>query len=370
MKKDPIRIAQIVGNMHSGGVEAVVMNYYRNIDRTKIQFDFIVHDNSSVPQKEEIEHLGGKILFTPSYIHLFKYLKELRKIFKENKYKIVHSHLNSLSIFPLYAAKKEGIPVRIAHNHSTSNIKEWKITLLKTMLKPFSKIQATEYFACSELAARWLFGNKAFEEGKVIIIANAIDLEKFKHNNKIGTKIKKDLNIDSSKKIIGHVGRFVKQKNHEFLIEIFKEINIENKNTALLLIGEGPLKNKIKEKVKKLKLDKSVYFAGAVNNVNEYMQAMDLFLFPSLYEGLGMVAVEAQTAGLPCVVSTELPKDVAITNKCIFISLSEDVSKWKDNILILLKENKIETKKLPNITQFDITKKAHELEEKYLELIK
>ena len=216
------------------------MNYYRNIDKSKVQFDFIVDEDSSYIPREEIERLGGKVIIVPPYQKIFKYIRTLKKVFKENNYKIVHSNLNTLSVFPLFAAKLAGVPVRIAHSHSTSNKKEWKKNILKNILRPFSKVFATDYFACSEYAGRWLFGNKTFEEGKVTIIKNAIDVDKFKYNEEIRNKIRKQLNVEE-KFVIGHVGRFMEQKNHEFLIDIFNKIHMKRKESILLLIGDGPL---------------------------------------------------------------------------------------------------------------------------------
>ena len=179
-----IRIAQVIGKWLGGGVEAVVMNYYRHIDRNKIQFDFICDSDSTNIPYEEIEKLGGKVILVPPYQKVFAYHKELKKIFKENNYKIVHSHINTLSVFPLYAAKCAGVPIRIAHSHSTTNKKEWKKNFIKQILRPFSKIFATHYFACSEYAGRWLFGNKEYDKGKVFLLNNAIDVNRFKYDEK------------------------------------------------------------------------------------------------------------------------------------------------------------------------------------------
>lgn len=327
----PIRIAQVMGKMNSGGVESFVMNYYRKMDKDKIQFDFIVDEDSELPQKEEIEKLGGNIIRVPSYQHIFKYMNRLIKIFNENNYEIVHSHLNSLSVFPLCCAYIAKVPYRIAHSHSTSNRKEKIKNILKNILKPFSKIFATNYFACSEHAGRWLFGDKTFDFGKVNIVHNAIDVDRFKFNEEIRKKVRKDLNLEG-KFVIGHVGRFVTQKNHEFLIDIFNEVCKEKEESVLLLIGEGPLENKIRDKVKSLKLEKKVYFLNVRNDVNELMQAMDIFVFPSLYEGLGIVAIEAQCSGLKCICSTEVPNEVKVSNAIDFIELN-NITEWKYKIL-------------------------------------
>ena len=365
-KKEPIRIAQIMGKWVGGGVEAVVMNYYRHIDRNKIQFDFICDDDSTCIPKEEIESLGGKVILIPPYQKVFKYHKKLKRVLKEGQYKIVHSHINALSVFSLCAAKSAKIPVRIAHSHSTSNKKEWKKTLLKNMLRPFSKLFATDYFCCSELAGRWLFGNKTYAQGKVYLLNNAIDVDKFKYNEKVRKTKRKELNIKDKDLVIGHIGRFVKQKNHEFLIDIFNEIHKQNKNTVLLLAGEGPLKEEIQEKVKSLGLEKSVQFLGQRNDANELYQAMDAFVLPSLYEGLPVVGVEAQASGLPCFFSTDMTKETKVLDESIFIELVYTPKKWADTILRALKETKrTNTSKEITDNNFNIAVEAEKLEQQY-----
>ena len=359
--EEPIRIAHVIGKMVGGGVESFIMNYYRHIDKTKIQFDFIIDSDSTVVPKEEIEKLGGRIIEIPPYQKIFSYIKTLKKVFKENNYKIVHSHLNALSVFPLFAAYLAKVPVRIAHSHSTTNKKELKKNIIKNILKPFSKIFSTDYFACSEHAARWLFGNKTFEKGMVQIIYNSIDIDKFKYNEEIRNKIRKEMQIEN-KFVLGHVGRFVQQKNHDFLIDIFKEVYKENKNVVLLLIGDGPLEWKIKEKVKKNGLENAVYFLGIKDNVNELMQAMDVFVFPSLYEGLGIVLIEAQSSNLPCLVSSEIPKEAIINENVNVIELNKSEI-WKRKILEINKDNKRTTIK---IKQYDIKFSKNKLEEKYI----
>lgn len=335
-QKQPIRVAQIVGKWVGGGLEAFLMNYYRNIDKEQIQFDFIAdNDSLNLIPKDEIEALGGKVIEVPPYQHVFSYIKELKNIFKENNYLIVHSNINALSVFPLYAAKKAGVPIRIAHSHSTTNKKEWKKNLLKCVLRPFAKVYANEYFCCSEHAGRWLFGDKLFESGKVHIINNAIDVNKFSYNEDVRNKIQKELNIEN-KIVIGHIGRFVAQKNHEKVIDIFNDFHKNNKNSILLLIGDGPLKDDIKQKVIKLQLEDNVLFLGQKENINEYYQAMDLFLFPSLYEGFGMVMIEAECSNLPCVASTEVPKIVKINENVSFVNLFQDLDVWTSNITDVL----------------------------------
>lgn len=361
MNNQPIRIAHIMGKMVSGGVESVVMNYYRNIDKNKIQFDFIVDEDSTYIPIDEIEHMGGRVILVPPYQNIFAYLDRLKKIFEENEYKIVHSHLNALSVFPLYAARVSKVPIRIAHSHSTSNKKEWKKNIMKNILRPFSKVNATHYFCCSELAGRWLFGDKAYDDGNVKLINNAIDVDKFIYNEEIRIKIREELKIED-KLVIGHIGRFVEQKNHIGILEIFNEIHKKNEKSVLLLIGDGPLLNQIKEKVKDLNLQNNVIFLGKRNDVNVLMQGMDVFLLPSLYEGLPVVGVEAQASGLLCILSDSMTKETKIIDSTKFISLSMSYSLWANEILIAYKQYERKNTKLEVInSNFDIKTESSKL---------
>lgn len=370
-KNNPIRVAQIMGKWLGGGVEAVVMNYYRNIDRNKVQFDFICDEDSKYIPREEIEKLGGKIILIPPYQKPFKYHKELKKVLKERNYKIVHSHISTMSFFSLWAAKSAKVPVRIVHAHSTTNKQEKKKNLMKQVLRPFSKVFANRYFCCSELAGRWLFGNKTYNQGKVYLLNNAIDVDKFKYNEKVRKAKRKELNIKDKDLVIGHIGRFVKQKNHEFLIDIFNEIHKQNKNTILLLAGDGPLKEEIQNKVKKLGLEKNIQFLGQRNDANELYQAMDAFVLPSLYEGLPVVGVEAQAAGLPCFFSTDMTKETKVLDSTKFIELSKSPKEWADIIIKELNnfKRKDMTKEITN-KNFNIKNEAKKIEEKYKEFSK
>lgn len=365
-KEEPIRIAQIIGKWVGGGVEAVVMNYYRHIDHEKIQFDFICDEDSTNIPYEEIESLGGKVILIPPYQKLNKYIKELTRILNEGNYKVVHSHINALSVFSLYCAKKAGIPVRIAHSHSTTNKVEWKKNLLKQMLKPFSKKYATDYFACTEHAGRWLFGDKTFDEGKIYLLNNAIDIDKFKYDEKIRKEKRKELGIKDNQIVIGHLGRFVAQKNHTFLIDIFNEIHKKNKDAILVLAGQGPLMDEIKSKVKDLGLTESVKFLGQRTDANELYQAFDIFCLPSIYEGLGLVLIEAQCAGNLCFASTEVPNIAKTTDNLEFIPLSASPEDWATEILTNIEnhQRKVHINEIKK-SGYDIKEEAKKLEKKY-----
>ena len=366
---EPIKIFQLVGSYKGGGVEAVVMNFYRNIDRNKIQFTFVCDEDSTDIPYEEIEKLGGKIIIVPPYSKPFKYHSALKKALKEDDYKIIHSHISTMSVFSLFAAKCAGVPVRIAHSHSTTNKKEKKKNLMKQVLRPFSKVFATDYMCCSELAGRWLFGNKEYDKGNVYLLNNAIDLDKFKYNDSLRKKKRKELGIKDKTLVIGHIGRFVAQKNHDFLIDIFNEIHKKNNNSILLLAGQGPLMEDIKNKVKELNLEDSVKFLGQRNDANELYQAFDVFLLPSLYEGLPVVGVEAQAAGLLCYLSDDMTKETKVLDITKFMSLNNTPEEWADNILDDVKKYKrIDTSKEMTAKNFNIKEEAKKLEEYYLNL--
>lgn len=232
---EPIRVAQVVGKMLGGGVEAVVMNYYHHIDRSKVQFDFLVDADSTLVPRDEIESLGGRVFEIPPYQHVVEYQRELQRLFKQEGWKIVHSHINALSVFPLRAAKKAGVPVRIAHSHSTSGKGEYAKNALKAVLKMQSNRYPTHRFACSQFAGEWLFGKAEHFE----VVYNAIDLDRFRFNAEARAQARADLGLVGNQFAIGHVGRFTAQKNHTFLIDIFTEVAKRRDDAVLLLVGTG-----------------------------------------------------------------------------------------------------------------------------------
>lgn len=331
---EPIRVLQVVTIMNRGGLETMLMNYYRKLDKTKIQFDFMTNRLERGHYDDEIEALGGKIYrlspIKPGNYN--KYFKELDEFFKEHKeYKVVHSHINENSGFVLKAAKKAGIECRIAHSHLSDLKLDYKYPF-RVYARRNLKGNVSDYFACSQRAGEWLFGKEISSSGKVTVLNNAVDTEKFKINKDIRDKVRMELGIED-KKVIGHVGRFNPQKNHEFLIDVFNEVYKKDKGTVLLLIGDGYLKEKIEDKVKKLNLEQGVKFLGVREDIPEIMQAMDLFLFPSQFEGLAVVMVEAQAAGLKVITSTGVTKESDITNNVEFIDLSKGAEYWADIVL-------------------------------------
>jgi glycosyltransferase EpsF len=366
----PIRIAQIVGKMNNAGVETVVMNYYRNIDRSKVQFDFFIDSDSKHPPIEEIKMLGGRAYIVSPYKNLLGYIIQVYRILRTNKYKIVHSHLNTISVFPLMAAFFAGARIRIAHNHSTA-VKGEPKTILKKMLKPFAKVFATHYFACSEHAGRWLFGNDCVEEGKVTTIKNALELNKFKFSKSIRHSVRSELGIDN-KFVIGHVGRIVYPKNHDFLIDIFEQIYLRDKNTMLLLVGEGNLKDNILKKIKIRNLENAVVFLGVIDKIASIYQAIDAFVLPSLYEGFGMVGIEAQAAGIKLFCSEAVPEEVKVSDLVEFISLEMPAAYWAQRILqcINIEYERLEYNEQVGRAGYDIETEAVKLCECYIDLNK
>lgn len=329
----PIQVAQVLNHMDSGGIESVVMNYYRHIDRSKIQFDFYFAENSAFPQKEELERLGAGIYPIPSYSRPLAYHKALYKAFKAGKYKIVHAHLSTMSVFPLFAAWRAGVPVRICHNHTTAYWGEGPKTLLKYILRPWNKLFATDYFACGETAGRWMYGDKLFDRGQVTVMPNAIDTKKFAYDPQARERLRREMKIPPDAFVMGHVGRFVYQKNHSFLTDIFAEVLKRQPNSSLLLVGEGPLMEAIQKKTQALGIENKVIFTGARRDVDKLYSVMDVFCLPSFYEGMPVVAWEAQANGLSCIFSEKITREAANDSNCQFLKPDQNAEEWAKALL-------------------------------------
>jgi glycosyltransferase involved in cell wall biosynthesis len=331
---EPIRVLQVVTIMNRGGLETMLMNYYRQMDREKIQFDFMVHRTEEGHYDQEIKTLGGRIFRMPSIRpgNYRNYYKQLDLFFdNHSEYKVVHSHVNENSSFVLRAAKRAGVPCRIAHSHLSDLGLD-----LKLPFRLYARVQMrknpSDYFACSENAGRWLFGKAATQSKKITVLNNAVNARQFKYSESLRNKIRSQLDVEN-KLVIGHIGRFNKQKNHDFLIDIFHSFLRKNPASVLLLAGEGDLQDEIKKKVSRLNLTSHVKFIGVRSDVSDLMQGFDLFLFPSLFEGLPVVLVEAQAAGLQCIVSDTITRESDVTGRVDFVSLNEAPEKWAERIL-------------------------------------
>ena len=322
--KEPIRVLHILQRMEAAGVQTFLMNIYRQIDRSKVQFDFLVHYDAPEFFDKEIEELGGKVYrlsFREDY-NLIKYIRNLNSFFNEHKeFRIVHGHMHSLGAIYLNIAARHGVPVRIAHSHTNNTQNDFKKYFKLIMNNLYSKY-STDLFACSEAAGKYMFKNKAFK-----IINNAIDSDRFIFSMKTRDLKRKELGIED-KFVIGCVGRFEKQKNQKFSIQIFEEFNKKYPDSVLILIGSGSMEIEMKELVKNKGLENYIIFLGNRKDINELYQAMDVFLFPSLFEGLGIVAVEAQASGIPVVCTDTLPKEIDITPLINRISLDCSINKW------------------------------------------
>lgn len=364
----PIRVLQILGIVANGGVEAVIMNYYRNIDKSKIQFDFVVHNDADENYIKEILSMGAKVYkVTPYNQNVFKFMYEIYHIIKSNQYQIVHSNMNALSGFALLPAYLAGAKVRILHNHTTDSKEEKLRSLIKRLLRPFAKLFANQYWACSKLAAEWMYGKNAIINSKITIINNAIDLEKFKFNKEKRERLRKELGLENSF-VIGHVGRFMKQKNREFLIDIFNEVLKQKKNARLLLIGDGKLKLQIEEKVKKLGIKSAVMFLGVRNDVADLYNAMDVFILPSLYEGLPVVGVEVQANGLPFICSDKVTDEILLTNNIKLLSLRQPKTEWCSAIINAERKEIVNNEDIL-LKNFDIKSESRKLENIYKNMV-
>ena len=329
-----MRVAQVMGIMNSGGVEAVVMNYYRAIDRSKIQFDFFVDETCSFPQRDEIERLGGRYYFVPPYYHVAAYIRTLRKLFRQNDYSIVHAQINTVNFFPLLAARLAGVPVRICHNHSTANWGELKKTLLKYLLRPFASVFATDYFACGERAGRWMYQNRRYNAGKVQIMPNAIPAEAFAFDPQARELLRAEAGVGPDTFVVGHVGRFTYAKNHAFLLDIFRAFHEATPDSVLLLVGEGELESDIKDRIQGLHLESCTRLLGVRKDVNKLYSAMDVFCLPSFYEGFPVVLVEAQANGLPCIISDRVTSEAVQADLTDVLPIGEPACRqWQESML-------------------------------------
>ena len=361
MEDNKIRILNIVPNMRAAGIETFIMNIYRNIDRDKIQFDFIVHSSEKKDYDNEIEMLGGKI-YRFSFKddkNIIKYIKDLNKFFKNHKeYKIVHGHMQSMMPLYLLIAKLNKIPVRIAHSHNNGyekSIKGFILHVFSRLVRCFSNVN----LACSKESGKYSFGRKQFK-----VIYNGIDIQKFTPNLNIRNAIREELNC-KDKFVVGNIGRFEKQKNQIFLIDIFNEILKKDKNSVLLLFGEGKLEKKLKDKVKKLDIEDKVMFLGIKNNIQDYINAFDAFVLPSLYEGLGIVLIENQYMGKKVYTSKSVvAEETNISNLIKYINLEESAEKWA-NIIYNDRFNIIEEKIVNNC--FDIITVSNNLMKYYVD---
>lgn len=332
-----IRILHVVGIMARGGTETLIMNLYHQMDPEKVQFDFVVHGDEKGEYEDQINSMGGRIFRVPRYQgknHL-AYVKWWKDFFqKHREYDVIHGHMRSTAAIYLKIAKKQN-RITIAHSHNTGSRGGCVAKAVKSVYQYPLRYIADYFFACSMDAGIWLFGEKVCKSSRFRILNNAIDTERFAFDNSLREKKRLELGVDGEF-VIGHVGNFAHQKNHSFIVDIFEEVCKKDKACTLVLIGGGDpkIQREIENKVKDSKLETKTRFLGSRADVNEYLNAFDLFLFPSLHEGLGIVAIEAQANGLPCVLSDVIPREVEVTNQVTFLPLSTSAGEWAKEILV------------------------------------
>lgn len=364
----PLRVLHVVVNMNRGGAETLIMNLYRNIDREKIQFDFLTCKTGTFDA--EIMTLGGRIHQIPYVTEVGhrNYINKLRQFFQENPaYKIVHSHMDKMSGFVLKVAKHANVPTRIAHSHNTESEGNLPVKAYKWYAGRHINSSATHHYACSHQASKWLFGAKSSE---AFILKNGIQLDTFKFNPEDRHETRANLQIEESALVLGHVGRFTQQKNHLFLLDIFYGVNKAWPNSVFILVGDGPLHSKIKEKIKQLNLENKVYMLGIREDIHHLLNAFDIFVFPSIHEGLPVTLIEAQGAGLPCVISNTITKEVDMGLGLVDylpITLSKT---WIKHITQLAMNKPLRKTRQNALAQkgYDIKKTARKMESSYLSL--
>ncbi len=368
---EPKRVLNVTLVLAAAGIESFIMNMYRNIDREKVQFDFMVMRDEPEFYDKEIKSLGGKkftisVKANNTLLRAIKESRELYKFLKKNPYEIVHIHYTTpLRCFYLQAAKKAGVPVRIYHSHSAEVSGKSKIKLLiyDKCRKNIAK-WGNYFWACSKAAARWMYSGKVLEQSKVIY--NGIDIDKFRFDKAARNELRKELGLDG-KYVIVHTGRFLDQKNHSFIIKVFERIKEKMPESKLLLLGTGELENEIKQQVKDASLTDDVMFLGVRSDVNRVLSAADCYIMPSLYEGLPVAAVEAQCAGLPCVFSKNITDEIRLTDNTKFLDLNEPIDNWCDAVLSFKDTKREDTSENVRKSGYDVEDVASGLQRFYLE---
>lgn len=356
-----IRVAQVMGYMDGGGVEQVVMNYYRHVDRSRLQFDFLVCEGSKLVPEDDIRSLGGRVFIVPKYQRQMVYQREMARLFREERWPIVHSHVNTLSVFPLFAAKRAGVPVRIAHAHSSSGGGEGEglRDAMKSVLRRLSNAFPTHRLACGEAAGQWLFSGAPFE-----ILPNAIDLPMFRPDCSVRAAVRAELGIPDSAFVVGHIGRMVPSKNHRRLLSVFRAVLDVEVDSVLVLAGDGPLMGQAREEAEALGVTERVHFLGQRSDAARLYQAFDAFCLPSVYEGLPVVSIECQASGTPILASSEVSREAAMSSLMEFEPLASSDEEWARH-LVSLRGRTLSSEDGKRLRAFDIIDAARDLEMRY-----
>lgn len=358
-----VRILQIIGSLEIGGAQTFLVNLYRNIDRTKIQFDFAIYDEPSKNSfyKEVIE-LGGRIFVLPPKSKGISYnFRAIQKIVRNNNYRMVWRYTdNGYGAIDLLAARLAGSKETVLNSRS-SYAEGTPQLIMHYMLRPFLPLFVTKNYACGIQAGKWMFGRRSFE-----VINNGIEVEKFQHNGENRNQYRQKFGLQN-KIVIGHVGRFHPVKNHKLIIEIYEKFREKVSNSALVLVGTGEQLPQIQELVEEKGLEKEILFLGSRDDVPEMLQMMDVFIMPSLFEGFPRAFLEAQAAGLPCVVSSAISKEVDVTANVSFVDLDAPVEVWVDKIVEKCGSKTEDNIELLREAGYDIKDVAKKVEEYMLE---
>lgn len=332
-----MRVLEVIGSLDRGGAETFLVNVFSNINRNKYKFDFLVFQNKKYDYEDTIKKNGGNIIYieSPKNIGIIKFIKKLKNICIKNKYDVVHAHTLFNCGPCMFAAYLAGVKKRISHSHNT-RYTEKNISFKKKIYYFISKIMinifSTDYVACGKEAGNFLY----YKNKKVVVVKNGIKIEKFIFDSNKRKELREKLKISENEIVIGHVGRLNFQKNHKYLIDVFNKLCKENDNYKLVLVGDGELKSYIDSELIKNKLENKVIMTGSIENVNEFYNVFDIFVFPSLFEGLPYTLIEAQCNGLPIISSDKVSRECNISKKIVFLDLNPNVSEW---IRIINKEN-------------------------------
>ena len=362
MSQNPIRVLCVFSSLDRGGAESMCMNLYRKIDRSKVQFDFVKHTHEKGAFEEEITSLGGRIYEAPRY-KIYNYPKYRRwwvkHLSSHPEHRIIHGHFFGISAVYFQIAKQYN-RITVGHSHCTpQNSKTIKGVLKQLHINRIERY-ADYCFACGSDAGKWIYPHRKFK-----VLNNSIDTAKFRIDETIRAPKREELHL-SDKLVVGHIGRFFEQKNHSFIVRVFDEIYKKNKSAVLLLVGDGELKPEIEQQVREYGLLNAVIFTGVREDVSDLIQAMDVFVLPSLFEGLPVVGIEAQAAGLKCFLSNNVTKEVNITGRCEFLPI-DDPKLWADKILSA-DLTKVDTSEQIKAAGYDIHTTAKQLQRFYLKI--
>mgnify|MGYP002767093224 FL=1 len=366
---EPIRVLHNIASLHFGGAQAFLMNVYNNIDREKVQFDFVVTPEEKKDLYEQVEQMGGRIFVCPKYTgkNHFAYCRWWNDFFAEHpEYHVIHGHVRSTASIYLKIAKKYGV-VTIAHSHSTSNGSGIS-AIVKNIMKLPIRHTADYLFACSDKAGKWLYGEKATKQPNYRMIPNGVDLKRFAFHEEKRRQMRNQLKITEDTFVVGHIGRITVPKNHQFLVELFAAYHKENPKSRLLLVGDGELFEAVQQQCTQLGIREAVIMVGSKTNTEDYYQAMDIFVFPSLWEGLPVSVVEAQANGLICLLSDVITRDVDLTDQVKYLSLNEK-SRWINEIARACPKPRTAAspENMRKLQPFDASVVAKQLQDFYLE---